>query len=67
MIKQIPTINWPEIVEKINHLPEDKRRSYFALRTLYESEINKDPVNHEVIASLIAKANELLCPIETIK
>lgn len=60
MIKQIPTIPWPDIEERINHLPEDKRCSYFALKEKYESEINKEPVNHEVIALLISKANELL-------
>ena len=60
MIKTITTPTWPEIEQRIAALSPDKQKQYQELHSEYEKEIKSPHPNHELIASLMAQANDLL-------
>ncbi len=60
MIKTITVQTWPEIEQRITALPEEIKKQYEGLKEAYEKEIKSSHPNHEIIASLMVRANDLL-------
>ena len=60
MIKEIHVPTWPEIGQRIAALPEEVKKRYEELRQQYEIETAKEKPDHELIASLMKEANDLL-------
>ena len=54
----VPT--WPDIEQRIAALPEEQKKKYEGLKEAYEKETKSSHPNHELIASLMAQANDLL-------
>ena len=60
MIKSIEVKGWPEIEQRIAALPEEEKKKYERMKEAYEKETQSPHPNHELIASLMKEANELL-------
>ena len=60
MIKTITVPTWPDIEQRIAALPEEQKKKYEGLKEAYEKETKSSHPNHELIASLMAQANDLL-------